>query len=245
MRHRICLFGLPRCGSQYIAELIINNSDIPYVNCVEPYTIEEEFVKLPLPVNKNGTIMMNDIDGYKGQANIAKRIAYIDEVFQNDNKQTPLLVRLFPYPTITSYMTDIVSSLRRHNFTFYILRRMNYEYHALSWLISEMTKIYQHFDDKPFSGRVNLSPNIYQRSKWLMENSINFLEIAKSFGINGSVITYENCEKDLEKILDKKIDMNTRLKKQSPSDPYFQIINKDEVRRYLLDLINNMLKAKK
>ena len=73
MYRRICLFGLPRCGSQYIAELIKENSSEKITDMYETYTEGQ-----PLPVITNHKLHMEFLKGYdKSPHAINKRIYYI------------------------------------------------------------------------------------------------------------------------------------------------------------------------
>lgn len=238
MYPRICLFGLPRCGSQYIAELIKENSNYVLTDLIEPYTGNSKESNMPLPVlNPDNSIRMEFLDGYIGEQNVLKRIDYINNIITQNNQLTPLILRLFPYHYLWNYMPLIVKNLRKNGFTFFIIKRTNLEHHILSYLIAQATNEWRLIKEKvPQS--VTINESLFESIDYIIKNSLNFINYAAKINIDGHVVTYENAKEDLEKIYNKPFNNQTAIKKQGLSNPYDQIINASEVKHRIITSIN-------
>lgn len=234
MFRRICLFGLPRCGSQYIAELIKENSTHKLTDMYEPYTGDSKETNMPLPVlNHDNHIRMEFLDGYVGSDNVQKRLQYIDDILTKNKLQTPALLRLFPYHYLWSSIPSIIQELRNHEFEFFIIKRSNLEHHVLSYLIAQATNQWR-TTSSAIIQRVKIDSIYFESIEYIVGNSINFLNYCKQINISGHVITYETAKEDLEKIYKKQFKDQHIIKKQGLNNPYDQIINAEEI-KHLID----------
>ena len=126
MYSRICLFGLPRCGSQYIAELIKTNSEQKILDLYEPYTSGLGKNMQPLPVcNEKGELYCKFLPEYDDLEILPRRIEYINSTLKQ-NTTMPLVLRVFPYHYLIKHMSTIVSHLKENNFSFFLILKKNY-----------------------------------------------------------------------------------------------------------------------
>lgn len=241
MYNRLCLFGLPRCGSQYIVELIKNNSGIKYTDLFEPYTCSINS-DMPLPILTNdNNIRMEFLNGYVGDNTLEKRINYIDSILQKANKHCNLTLRLFPYNYLWDKIPDIIERLKCNNFSFLIIKRSDLEKHALSYIIAQLTNEWNSVT--PIAHKKVFVPfELFESIEYIIKNSVNFLNFCNKINLHGPIITYENAVRDLENLFNRSFVNNVKFRKQGMHNPYDQIINANEVKMYVNSLLNKHVK---
>jgi hypothetical protein len=239
MYPRICLFGLPRCGSQYIAELIKTNSEYNILDLHELYTSGLGENMQPLPVlNEKNELYCKFLPEYDDLNILPERIDYIYKTLKQ-NTIMPLILRLFPYDYLIKYMPTIVEHLKENNFSFFLIKRLDVEKHFLSYVIAQTTNQWTQFKDKDrFRKKVKIDLSIVKNSKWLIQSSDYFLEYAEKINIKGPIIHYENAISDLSTLYTKSFNNDINIEKQGFENPYDQIINANEVRELVQSFLS-------
>jgi hypothetical protein len=239
MYHRICLFGLPRCGSQYIAELIKTNSEYKILDLHELYTSGLGENMQPLPVlNENNEFYCKFLPEYDDLTILPERIGYIYKTLKQ-NTTMPLILRLFPYDYLIQHMPTIVEHLKENNFSFFLIKRLDIEKHFLSYIIAQTTNQWTQFKDKDrVKKKVKIDLLTVKNSKWLIESSEHFFQYAEKVNIKGPTIHYENALTDLSILFKKNFNNDISIEKQGFENPYDQIINADEVRELIQSFLS-------
>jgi beta-galactosidase GanA len=227
--HRYCLLGLPRIGSQYIAELISQTTGAVHLG--EPFTVSTAYPKTI--VSKNNLLIAKgaiiNFDSTEHQ------IEYVFDCFNNSKIDQPLVVRLFLIEMLEPYIPNIIERLNNLNFKFISIQRENVEYHLLSYLIARHTKKWNtdHNNGEPYSKDTKIEIKSYNDAKWLYDRRISFDNTIQNLNITYNTVRYEHAVEDLEQILNIPINTSIKFKKLILGDPYELISNHTEVKQFL------------
>lgn len=230
MHYRICIIGIPRCGSQYAVELIKHNVKHNFFDLVEPYT--HSLPQLNIDENKQLFIEPTHFDINSHE----ERIKYTSRMLKEGDQNQPLIMRLFLVYEIEKMLFDVISDVQNCNFQFVILRRKNIEHQILSMGIADARNQYTLFHHDKYPTEPVMVTN-YKLMSWLYRNHLMFEQRVTENDIEGIPLTYETAVEDLAKVLDQPINICLPIKKQIVTDPYDQIINKDEVKKFIQSLI--------
>jgi hypothetical protein len=222
MTTRICLIGLPRCGSQYISELIVLNSPHSIKGLSEPFTPRHE-----LSLN-NLDISITDFNSYKEQVSTV-----IDKIKLFNNDQ-PLMMKIFLHSWSPLQEHDrIIQVLKELNFTFVIVKRKNIVDQLFSLGIGLKLNKFTNFDSYDNSV-VKLDWNELLSMKTLQDDLVKFDNLLNKFNLtNCTTIYYETAISDITKFLGKNIRTYTRYKRMSTIPSADRISNIDEVLKFL------------
>lgn len=219
---RICLLGLPRCGSQYISSLIMLNSPRGIKNLSEPFT-------------PNHTPSLNDIDISITDFNsYEEQVSIVINKIQSFNSDQSLIMKLFLHSWIPLKNHDrIVKVLKELNFKFIIIKRENTVDQLLSLGIGLKLNKFTNFKDYD-TCIVELDHNILDKMKTLQNDLANFDNLINELNLSNSpTLYYETIKEDLSKFLGKDIIVNTRYKRMSMIPSTNRISNINEVLLFL------------
>lgn len=216
--NKILLIGLPRCGSQYISEIITTN--FRYLNLLEPFTPGHDY-----------SIQWDNekvfICPKKNFANFDDQCIYTFSVLNRVSEKSRVILKYFPHVNDEKYTNKIiVDKLISNGFVPIIVKRDNLEHHLISWLMAVNT-------NKWFNTDINFKREKIEIKKF--DTLDWFALIYKEFNTLLScwpIIRYETAQKDICEIFSV-----TGLKKQykfikmSPNNPYDDIINSDETKK--------------
>jgi len=235
---RICILGTPRCGSQYVSQLIsgtIKEATGEHVyNMLEPFTPNADYI----PAFEPGTRkLMHKVIDYKMP--IEERIEYVSSILQECDPNIPLVMKLFPYEANLNDLDKILDAIRNNGFEFICLKRNNLEQQLISYALSFSTG---KWTDHAGEGKVT-NPVMIQLYpiRYLYNMLTNFNSFLSKYGFaDVPVIQYENCLEDLSTILNRKISISevTVRKQRDETDPYRFIVNADSVKQFIQRLIN-------
>lgn len=224
---RICLLGLPRCGSQYISRLIASSCP-GMTNLAEPFTDNHPYSI----VNLHGQIVP-----YKStqRSCYSERIVYISKILESGDLNQSVVLKLFLTDDVYPYLNKILEVLKKLNFKFFIIKRENVEHHLLSHAIG--------YASNKWNTTHGLHNNTYQITntdniKWLYRNIVNFDNVIQEHNIVAPTIRYEYAVDDLEHLLNIPINTNINIEKQVVGDPYHLIDNADEIKQFIKKIAN-------
>ena len=237
MTRRICVIGTPRSGSQYVLRVLQKSISQHTGNAVfdmlEPFTKDAQYIPL---LNKDKSKIIN----HKITSDIeyAERVTRVLDTIQNCNPETDIVIKIFPYEYIHEYLPKILTILQNQGFMFIKLKRDDIEAQLLSWVIAKETNVWSvtHIDVL-----LNQDPVGFKSANGLVYvyNFIkSFDSICNKFGISGPTIHYETAVSDLYKVLQIPISTNIDLIKQGTTNPYKFIINKEELRKLIKELLD-------
>lgn len=211
---RICLIGLPRCGSQYISNLIMLNTDFNIKNLAEPFTPHHT------PSLKDIGISKIEFDSYEEQVSLV-----IDKMKLFNSNQS-LIIKLFLHSWISSTEhVRIIQVLKELNFKFIIIKRKNIIDQLLSLGIGLKLNKFTNFDEYDNS-IVELDNEILSKMKILQVDLKNFDNLINEFNLsNSTTFYYETIKEDLSAFLGKDINTNTRYKRMSIIPSIHRILN--------------------
>jgi hypothetical protein len=217
MCYRICFLGTPRTGSQYIA-------DMTY------HAISENF---PEAINLHEPFVYRASD--TAQINPMSAAVYALINIKKYPLDQSIIVRYFPTDHISKY---IVSELSKLNFRFININRINVEYQLLSYLTARTTDVWG--VTKPCKTTpVTIHPDKFTDAIWLYDIIKSYDQIMSSINVPYVTVNYETALRDLERVIGIPITLSETFIKQSPDDPYSTIINANEVRLFLHNLIKH------
>lgn len=234
MTRRLCLIGLPRCGSQYITELIIRNIK-NITNLTEPFTPGHFTYNISLS-DENNIIPCNDSSSLKIAHN--EQINHVINVIKNGNPNQSLILKLFltSQYSLETYK-KILTILKEANFQFLIIKRLDKLNHILSNLIGDELQFWSNYSPASDNRIVEIKDilKIKDTCKLIYEFDLYLknLELDKN-----PVIHYENVKHDLENIFKKTILLNTNIRKMSDLLSSDRITNIKEVK----DIIEQEIK---
>jgi len=233
MTIRVCLLGLPRCGSQYVCDLIIRNT--PNITCIdEPFT-----------PNHHSANFTQDSFGYlhKSQDEIVtlsveEQIDRTINLLEKSNINQSVVFKLFllndfPY----DHYAAIVKVIKNQNFKFLILKRINIVDQILSFLISNELNTWSNFTSIP-DNRIAEVKN-FGNIDYLIDQIKNFETTLKNLHLNTMpVINYETAKVDLEKYFHRPFVIEPLIRKMSNLSNQKRVSNFDEV----MAIINKKIK---
>lgn len=224
---RICLLGLPRCGSQYISRLI--TSSYPNMdNLAEPFTDNHPYNI----VNVDDRILACKSKTYKH----SERIAHVSEILKSGNINQSLVLKLFLTENIYPYLKEILDTLKKLNFVFIIIKRENVEHQLLSFAIGRASNKWD-----SSHGRHNKDTYCITQVDeliWLHRTISNFDNVIKEHNITAPTIRYEHAVEDLETVLGISINTNISIEKQVIGNPYNMIDNAVEIQQFIKKIID-------
>ena len=215
---RLCLLGLPRCGSQYISSLINLNAAASMKNLCEPFTPNH----LPSLNDVGSTI--THFDNYEDQ------VSEVINLMQAIDSDQSLILKLFLHSWLPiEQHRRIVQALTDMGFKFLIIKRKNITEQILSLGIGLKLNKFTNFGEYDNS-IVDLDNKIISDMEVLKNDIANFDFVVKQLQLDQTpVIHYETVHKDLIMLLKKPISLNTRYKKMSVLPSFERISNIHEV----------------
>jgi len=234
MPNRVCIFGTPRSGSQYIAELIAKSISVATLSeCVdigEPFTIDQ--LHLPILENNKKIILQELHD----TISIKERVDNILSAILESDITQPLVIKVFPYDYIIPFLDKIISTLTSCGFEIVIVKRNNKENQLISLGVAHTINAWNsNYNNAILNSKITINSDILGKIFWLHLLLLSFDNILKIFNLQYSpVIYYETAATDLYNVL--KIPIRIRdvqIQKQITSDPYEFITNADEVRQFI------------
>ena len=219
---RICLLGLPRCGSQYISSLIMLNQPGGIKNLSEPFT-PGHILSL-----KDIGISSTDFNSYEEQVSLT-----INKIKSFSGNQS-LIMKLFLHSWIPlTEHSRIIQVLKELNFKFIIVKRRNIIDQLLSLGIGLKLNRFTNFDDYDNS-IVELDDTILDNMKILQTDLANFDNLINKLNLSDSItMYYETIHVDLSIFLGKNINTNSRYKRMSSIPSADRISNINEVIKFL------------
>ena len=232
---RICLLGSPRCGSQYIVELICQAVDNDMFDCQEPFVFGN--CDLHSIENLNGKMIKSK---HKNFASLADQCSYIVNTINSIDPTQSLILRLFLDETIEPFLPTISKELKKNNFQFISIKRLNVENQLLSFAIASTTNRWNTIGNGSYIDGDQYKIHELHHMNWLYTNLIKYDDRINSLNIEYKTIRYEHTTVDLSEILQIPITPRPmKLKKQVVGDPYNMIDNADEVREHIKRLLND------
>jgi len=212
---RICLLGLPRCGSQYISSLFMANIDDSIKDLAEPFTPGLAW---------HCGVVKTEFDSYDEQVS-----AVIDKLKLFNDDQS-LIMKLFLHSWILSTEhVRIIQVLKELNFKFIIIKRKNIKNQLLSLGIGLKLNKFTNLDEYDNS-IVELDNEILSKMKILQVDLENFDNLINEFNLsNSTTFYYETIKEDLSTFLGKTINTNTRYKRMSSIPSVHRISNINHV----------------
>jgi len=226
---RLCIIGLPRSGSQYLVELLKNNATNRYTDLKEPFTYN-----LPrIVVDDN---LQLSIESFPSIYDLYQdRVIYTNNVLRSGDINQSIIMRLFIVPEIETMLYDTIHNLVQKDFAFFILKRKNVINHILSIGIADARNQYKLIWSEPYD-HTPVKVTNFQLMRWLHQSIKKYEKLIEENDISGQEIFYETAIEDLARIYDMPINICLPIKKQVIGDPYDHIINKDEVKEFILNL---------
>ena len=216
---RICLIGLPRCGSQYITSLFMANTDANIKNLAEPFTPGLAW---------HCGVLETKFDSYDEQVS-----AVIDKLKLFNDDQS-LIMKLFLHTWISSTEhVRIIQVLKELNFKFIIIKRKNTIDQLLSLGIGLKLNKFTNLNEYDNS-IIELDNEILSKMKILQVDLENFDNLINEFNLsNSTTFYYETLKEDLSTFLGKTININTRYKRMSIIPSVHRISNIDHILKSL------------
>lgn len=228
---RICILGLPRSGSQYVAELICTN--INAMNLLEPFTKDTNNpYKLSIQKGKfnNNLVFLEEFP-------TAFSVPESLNILKSGDIHQSLVLKLFPYAYLNKNIPEILSTLIELKFEFVILKRKNVKHHLLSYGVALATDTWTDLvhPKKPVAPRPDkVTITDFETMEWLWQATKRFDEQMKNWNITADTIYYEDAVNGVAKLLNKPITTDKLpIKKQSPANPWDRIENVEEVKAFL------------
>jgi len=230
---RICILGTPRCGSQYVSQLIagtIKEATGEHVyNMLEPFTESAKYI----PVFEPGTRkLMHKVIDYSML--IEERVEYVSSILKECDPNIPLVMKLFPYESTVKHLDKILNDITDSGFKFIHLKRTNLEQQLISYALSSSTNKWTNLWGE---GLVTTPVTVQLEPIAYLYNMLTTYNISDN---PIPVIRYENCLEDLSTLLNRKISISEVIsrKQKDEADPYRFIINADDVKQFIQKLIN-------
>jgi hypothetical protein len=228
---KICLIGLPRCGSQYISELIAKSSK-GMCNIAEPYTVNH----IANIVNIDNWIrdrrMPDNFASHKD------RIDYVSTTLKSGRPNQSIVMKLFLTEDTYPYLDEIIDTLKMINFKFIVIKRENIEHHILSHAIAVTTNKWTSLDHGIHSQMDKLTITNVANIDWLYRQIVNFDNVVKNLNISYKTVRYEHAVSDLTLLLNRAPNTNINIEKQIIGNPWDMIENADELREIIQKVID-------
>lgn len=228
---RICLIGLPRCGSQYISALIANTFD-GMSNLVEPYTNKHQANIINVG---NRVVVRRMPDNFESHK---ERINYVSNTLKSGNPEQSMVMKLFLTDDTYLYLDEIIDTLKMLNFKFVVIKRENVEHHILSHAIAMKTNKWTSVDDGIHNQLAKFKITDLCDIDWLYRQIANFDAVVNDLDIEYSTVRYEHALSDLTVVLKRELNTNIDIEKQIVGDPWDMIENADEIREIIQKVIN-------
>jgi len=219
---RICLIGLPRCGSQYLSNLIMANTNFDIKNLAEPFTPNHE-------------PSLNDIEISKTAFNsYEEQVSLVIDKMKLFNSNQSLVMKLFLHSWISSIEhSRIIQVLKELNFKFIIIKRKNITDQLLSLGIGLKLNKFTNFNEYDNS-IVELDNDILSSMKILQTDLKNFDNLLNKFNLsNSTTFYYETIKEDLSTFLGRNININTRYKRMSSIPSVHRVSNIENILKSL------------
>jgi hypothetical protein len=228
---KICLIGLPRCGSQYISALIAKSFE-GMTNLVEPYTNKH----VANIINVDNWIdvcrMPDNFESYQ------KRIEYVSNTLKSGTPDQSMVMKLFLTDDTYLYVNEIIDTLKMLNFKFVVVKRENVEHHILSHIIAMKTNKWNSVDDGVHNHLDKFKITNLTDIDWLYRQIANFDNVVNGLNVNYATVRYEHALDDLTSVLKKQINTDIDIEKQIVGDPWDMIENADEIKEIIQKVIN-------
>jgi len=229
MKTRICILGLPRSGSQYVASLI-RSSTRGMLDLAEPFT-NRQSTRVSLDANNQVTKCEVQTEIY-----MEERVETLLTTLEAGDKEQPIIFRFFPYDDIPN-IKEIIQRIKNCNFDFLVLNRDDTMAQVLSYGMALSTDIWTVTNKDYTPTAVEIRD--FELMVWLYQKITTFEEWLDSLDITYDVITYENAVSELLDYLGRPVyNVRVTVKKQSDSNIWNYIINKKEVELFLESLKN-------
>ena len=231
MKKRICIIGLPRTGSNYLAELIKKNCE-NFTNLGEPFTPD---FPLTIVKNHNGVLML---EIKKGQMDLRSVVDNCLEQLRGLNSTQNIIIKLFPYSELDTYFKEIIDELKKLNFNFVYLKRHDTVKQLLSYGMALSTNKWILLKSESETNK-QIEITHFAQMQWLYRQIKNFDKLVNSLGIEYDVIYYETVLEQLSNYIGKQVtEENLSIIKQSTNNSYDQISNSKIVKTKLKRIIN-------
>jgi len=227
---RICLIGLPRCGSQHLAE-IIKRSYPNMTDCLEPFT-DSDFLK-DIDLRETQIILSKN----KKYKSVRQRVETVCDIIDRSNPNQNLVLRLFLLDNIDSLLPQIVYFLKKNNFKFLVLKRDSTE-QLLSWAIARTTDKYNTIT-KGYNNGQKFKVTDFHNIQWLFNQQKEFDRRLSALDIEYKTIHYATLYQDLEQLLNIQVNQNIlTFKKQVVGNHYDYIENAEQVKEIIENITN-------
>lgn len=234
--NKILLIGLPRCGSQYISQMLGVN--FRYHNLVEPFT-ENHDVSINFLNDRVTTCESPRFLDFKTQ------IKYTFSILEKLKQEERVVIKYFPHSHDDGIETniDILNKLLELNFKPIILKRENIEEHIISFLLAKNTGVWYSKDVNFNRDKVEITN--FTELPWFEQTYESYFKMIRMFGQDTSIIRYENAEEDIKRIFCvDKLNLSRSVKLNS-RDPYERIVNTEQVRDIVSKSVNSVQEIKK
>jgi hypothetical protein len=221
---RICLIGLPRCGSQYISALIANTVGGMY-DLTEPYTNKYQ----ANIINVGNCLAVRRMpDNFESQK---ERINYVSNTLKLGNLEQSILMKVFLTDDTYLYINEIIDTLKILNFKFIVIKRENLEHHLLSHIIAKESNKWNSTDG--IHNTDTFTVKDFESIVWMYMQIANFDNVVNKLDIEYDTVRYEHAVNDLTVVLKKEINTDIDIEKQIVGDPWSMIENADEIRKII------------
>ena len=229
MKTRICILGLPRSGSQYVASLI-RSSTRGMLDLAEPFT-NRQSTRVALDDN-NQVIKWEEA----GEISMEDRVEKLLTTLEAGDKDQPIIFRFFPYSDIPN-IEQTIQRIKNCNFEFLVLNRNDTIAQVLSYGMALATDVWTVNNEGYTPPTVEIRD--FELMVWLYQSIKNFPNWLDSLGITYDVVNYETAVSELFNYLGRPVyNVRVTVKKQSDSNIWNYIINKKEVEIFLESLKN-------
>jgi hypothetical protein len=228
---KICLIGLPRCGSQYISAMIAET--FPGMNnIVEPYT-KRHIANI---VNIDNWVRVKRMpDDF---ATHQERIDYVSKILKSGRPDQSLVMKLFLTDDMYPFLKEIIDTLKTLNFKFIVVKRENVEHHLLSHCVAMVSNKWSSLDSGIHSRSDKFKITDLADIDWLYRQISNFEKIVSDLGIEYTYVRYEHAVNDLAQALNMPINTDVSIQKQIVGDPWDLIENSDEIKEIIQKVFN-------
>lgn len=226
---RICLIGLPRCGSQYISALIAKSFK-GMSNLVEPYTNNHEANIINIGNCIVARRMPDNFESHK------ERINYVSNTLKSGKPEQSIVMKLFLTDDTHQYLNEIIDTLKLLKFKFIVIKRENLEHHLLSHTIAKESNRWNSTEGLHNTDTFTIKD--FESLVWMYNQIANFDTVVNNLDIEYDTVRYEHALSDLTVVLKRELNTNIDIEKQIVGDPWDMIENADEIREIIQKVIN-------
>ncbi len=232
---KICILGTPRSGSQYLANVMEKSFralGIDMCNLSEPFTFNKSKEDM-FPALSPSRQVFNKFGSTPTFNTYSEQSNYILSILSFADPTQAVILKYFMDDR--GDFNSIISRLQDYGFEIILLKRANVEHHLISWGAGCLTNAWD-------TTSPNYVPNLKMHfSKGILEQIQifynTFISKFNSIDIDAPIVYYETLAEDVNRLFNIPVDTDIKLSKQLNADPYTQIINADEVREFIKDLI--------